>query len=177
MTPKELRLIPRIGLFAALIYVMSWATAMLPNVNLIFYIVFVAGFMWGALPGMLVGAFGMGLSTFFSPFGPAALPIMITQIVGASMSGLFGSIYFSMYGNEISSMKLYLIIPLFSIICTLAFFIPVNVVDAWLFQPFWERLYMSSLFSLISIGSNLVLFTLLFPSMISFFEKEQQALC
>ena len=177
MTPKELRLIPRIGLFAALIYVLSWATAMLPNVNLIFFIVFLAGFMWGTLPGMLVGAFGMGLSTFFSPFGPAALPIMITQIAGASLSGLFGSIYFSMYGNEISTLKLYLIIPFFSIICTLGFFIPVNIVDSWLFQPFWERLYISSIWSLISVGSNILLFTLLFPSMISFCKKEQQALC
>lgn len=177
MTPKELRLIPRIGLFAALIYVLSWATAMLPNVNLIFFVVFIAGFMWGAVPGMLVGAFGMGLSSLFSPFGPAALPVMISQVAGASFSGLFGAIYFSMYGNDISRIKLYVIVPLFSIFCTIAFYIPVNIVDSWLFQPFWERFYMSSFWSLISIGSNLLLFTLLFPSMISFCKKEQKALC
>ncbi len=177
MTPKELRLIPRIGLFAALIYVLSLATAMLPNVNLIFFIVFIAGFMWGAIPGMLVGAFGMGLSTFFSPFGPAALPVMTAQIVGASFSGLIGAAYFSIYGNEITNLKLYFSIPLFSFFCTLAFFIPVNIVDSWLFQPFWERFYISSFWSLISVGSNMVLFTLLFPSMISFCKKEQRALC
>lgn len=177
MTPKELRLIPRIGLFAALVYVLSWATAMLPNVNLIFFIVFISGFMWGIIPGMLVGAFGMGLSTFFSPFGPAALPVMIVQIVGASFSGLLGAIYFNMYGNKITNLKLYLIIPLFSILCTLVFFIPVNIVDSWLFQPFWERFYISSYWSLISVGSNLLVFSLLFPSMISFCKKEQSSFC
>lgn len=177
MTPKELRLIPRIGLFAALIYILSMATAPLPNVNLIFFIVFIAGFMWGAVSGMLVGAFGMGLSTFFSPFGPAALPVMIAQIVGASLSGMFGAVYFSLYGNEISKLKLYLWIPIFSILCTLGYFIPVNIVDSWLFQPFWERFYVSSFWSLISVGSNMLLFTLLFPALISFCKKEQSALC
>lgn len=177
MTPKELRLIPRIGLFAALIYVLSWATAMLPNVNLIFFIVFIAGFMWGIIPGMLVGAFGMGLSTFFSPFGPAAFPIMITQIISASLSGLLGALYFSMYGVDLKTVNRFILIPLFSIACTLTFFIPVNIIDSWLFQPFWERFYISSLWSLISVGSNLVLFTLLFPSMIPFCKKEQEAFC
>ena len=177
MTPRELRLIPRIGLFAALIYILSWATAMLPNVNLIFFVVFLAGFMWGTIPGMLVGAFGMGLSTFFSPFGPAALPIMVTQIAAASLSGLLGSIYFSMYGIELKTINRYFFIPLFSILCTITFFIPVNIVDSWLFQPFWERLYISTLWSLISVGSNLLLFTLLFPSMIPFCKKEQEAFC
>ncbi len=177
MTPKELRLIPRIGLFAALIYILSMATAPLPNVNLIFFIVFIAGFMWGAFSGMLVGAFGMGLSSFFSPFGPAALPVMIAQIFGASLSGLFGAIYYYSYGNEISKLKMYLWIPLFSILCTLGYFIPVNIVDSWLFQPFWERFYISSLWSLISVVSNMLLFMLLFPPLISFCKKEQRALC
>jgi len=177
MTPNELRLIPRIGLFASLIYVLSWATAMLPNVNLIFFIVFVAGFMWGTTPGMLVGAFGMGLSTFFSPFGPAALPVMVAQVFGASMSGLLGYLFQSVYQNKLTKLKLYTWLPLFSILCTFCYFIPVTIVDSWLFQPFWERLYMSSFWSLISVGSNILLFMLLFPSIASFCNKEQQSFC
>ncbi len=177
MTSKELRLIPRIGLFAALIYVLSWATAMLPNVNLIFFIVFISGYMWGAFPGMLVGAFGMGLSTFFSPFGPAALPVMVAQVFGASMSGVLGAMFVRITGDRLTQFRLYLWLPIFSLACTLGFFIPVNIVDSWLFQPFWERLYISSFWSLISVGSNIVLFMLLFPALISFCKKEQETFC
>lgn len=177
MTPKELRLIPRIGLFAALIYVLSWATAMLPNVNLIFFIVFISGYMWGIIPGMLVGAFGMGLTTFFNPFGPAMIPVMLAQIIGASISGLLGAVYFSMYKDSVSKFNLLFIIPLFSLLCTIGYFIPVNLIDSWLIQPFWERFYVSSLWSLISVGSNIVLFMLLFPAMISFCKKEREAFC
>ena len=37
------RLIARIALFSALIYVLSWGTSFLPSVNLAFFIAFAAG--------------------------------------------------------------------------------------------------------------------------------------
>ena len=71
----SVRLISRIALFAALFYVLSWGTAFLPNVNLGFLVAFTAGLLWGAVPGMLVGAVGMGIFTMFNPYGPATVPV------------------------------------------------------------------------------------------------------
>ena len=77
-------LVARIALFSALVYVLSWGTSYLPNVNFIFFIVFSAGFLWGAVPGILVGLIGMGLWTAFNPYGPAPAPIMMAQVIGAA---------------------------------------------------------------------------------------------
>jgi uncharacterized membrane protein len=87
----RLRLITRIALFSALIYVLSWGTSYFPNLNFIFFIVFVAGFLWGVVPGMLVGLIGMGLWTAFNPYGMAVPPIMLAQMLGASAGGVVGA--------------------------------------------------------------------------------------
>lgn len=177
MTPRGIRLIPRIGLFASLIYVLSWATSPLLNVNLVFFIVFSAGYMWGRTAGMLVGAIGMGITTFFNPFGPAMLPVMIAQVIGASLSGLIGASMYSLHLFDKSTFSLYGFLTLSALVCTICYFIPVNLIDSWIMQPFWERLYISSLWSLISVGSNILIFALLFPPLRSFYTKEREALC
>ena len=84
------RLFTRIALFSALVYVFSWATSYLPNVSFAFFIVFTTGFLWGKLPGMLVGIIGMGLTTVFNPFGPAHPYMMIAQVLGMTVSGIAG---------------------------------------------------------------------------------------
>lgn len=177
MTPRGIRLIPRIGLFASLIYILSWATTPLPNVNLIFFIVFSAGYMWGTSAGIITGAIGMGITTFFNPFGPAALPVMIAQVAGTAVSGLIGSFVYQLQIFNRSMISFYGIIILSAILCTVCFFLPVNLIDSWIFQPFWERFYISSVWSLVSVGSNILIFTLLFPALRTFYAKEREALC
>jgi hypothetical protein len=157
------RLITRIALFAGLIYVFSWATSYLPNINLIFFIVFSAGFLWGAAAGAMVGTIGMGLWTFLNPYGPAALPVMLAQIGGAAVSGIVGAVIARGRWQEASSWSLTARLCVSAALCTIAFYLPVNSVDAWLFQPFWPRFVTSGVWTLISLGSNLLIFPLLFP--------------
>ena len=90
---SSVRQLTRIALFAALIYVLSWSTVYLPNVNLGFFVAFTAGFLWGLGPGALVGALGMWLWTTFHPYGPVSLPITIAQVAGMAASGLVGHVY------------------------------------------------------------------------------------
>ena len=117
---SRLRLIPRIALFSALIYVLSWGTSYLPNVNLVFFIAFMAGAFWGLIPGVLVGAIGMGLWTTFHPF-----------------------------------------------------YLPVNLVDAWIFRPFWPRFIGGMAWSLISLGSNAIIFPVLFRPVWYMYNRER----
>jgi len=152
----------RIALFAALVYVLSWGTSYLPNVNFIFFIVFSSGFLWGIAPGMLVGAIGMGLWTLLNPYGPAALPVMIAQVVGASGSGLVGGLFrignWHLKGPRSRATALLLA----ALFCTLLFYLPVNTVDAWLFGPFVARFVGGLIWAAISLVANLAIFPLLF---------------
>jgi hypothetical protein len=165
----RLRMIARVGLFAALIYVLSWATAYLPNVNFIFFIVFVSGYLWGAKPGFLVGFIGMGLWTGLNPFGPAVLPIMAVQTIGAGLSGLAGRSFQIIARDSWGTKQRLAALVLAAIICTLLYYLPVIIVDAWLFQPFWPRFISGLPWVAISIISNVLIFSLLFGRVVDLY--------
>lgn len=155
-------LVTRIALFAALVYVLSWGTMWLPNVNFVFFIVFSAGFLWGTIPGALVGMVGMGLWTVFNPYGPAMPPVMMAQIIGAAGSGPVGAIFSKGQWQNWTWPRLVVSLWLAALMCTTLYFLPVNIVDAWMLGPFYERFIGGMLFSAISLGSNLIIFPLLF---------------
>lgn len=154
----------RIALFAALVYVLSWGTSYLPNVNFVFFIVFAAGFLWGAVPGMAVGAVGMGLWTLFNPYGPATLPVMAAQVVGASLSGPIGAWFRQMGWRGVSAHRMVSVLLVTAAICTLLYYLPVGLVDAWVFGPFWPRFLGGAIWAGISLVANMIIFPLLFPA-------------
>ena len=170
------RLVVRIALFAALIYVLSWGTSYLPNVNFIFFIVFSAGLLWGVVPGMLVGAIGMGLWTLFNPYGPAPVPIMIAQVVGATAGGIVGALFRAGEWQRRSKRILTFHLLIAATLCTLLFYLPVNTVDAVLFQPFWPRFVTGALWGMISLAFNLVIFPLLFTATRYLYPRENALL-
>jgi len=163
--------VARVALFAALVYVLSWGTSYLPNINFVFFIVFSAGLLWGAVPGMLVGAVGMGLWTLFNPYGPAAIPVMLAQVIGSAGSGLVGAVMRPLARDaRLSGIRLYHLVAA-AVACTLAFFIPVSVVDAWIFGPFVERLAGGMIWAGVSLVANIVIFPLLFGATRYLYER------
>ena len=169
----RLRLIPRIALFSALIYVFSWGTSYLPNINLAFFIAFSAGVFWGFIPGALVGALGMGLWSMINPFGPATLPVFLAQVFGMALSGLTGGVFAFKKWHLIAGKQLTAYLVLASIACTLLFYIPVNFIDAWLFQPFWPRFVGGMAWSGISLIANIIIFSILFRPVSLLYNKER----
>lgn len=167
-------LIARISLFSAMVYVLSLATSFLPNFNLIFFIVFVSGYLWGKIPGMIVGAVGMSLWTLFNPYGPAAFPVMAAQVIGTALGGCFGGMLKKLTVDNLKR-KFYLT-ALIGVVCSLLFFVPVNMVDAYIFQPFWPRFSVGMFWSLFSLGANMIIFPLLFAALSPFFIKEKKRL-
>jgi len=157
-------LVARIALFSALIYVLSWGTAYLPNVNFIFFIVFSAGFLWGIFPGILIGFIGMGLWTMFNPYGPAAAPIMIAQVFGAAGSGVVGAIFRISNWRRCNRWALVFRLMIAAFFCTVIFYLPVNTVDALVFQPFWPRFFGGAIWAVVSLGFNLIIFPLFFTA-------------
>jgi uncharacterized membrane protein len=167
------RLITRIALFAALIYVMAWATAPLLNVKLTFLMAFAAGFLWGMIPGVLVGAIGQWLWTLFNPYGPATLPVMIAQVAGLAACGALGRVFRRFILGTTTRPAKIITLGLAAASCTLAFFLPVTLVDAWVYQPFWPRMIGGLPFVAISLGANLLIFPLLFGIVLHLYEREQ----
>lgn len=172
MILSRVQKISRVALFSALVYVLSWGTSFLPNISLMFFVIFLAGYLWGLVSGLLVGAIGMGLWTFFNPYGPAQISIMIAQIVGASLSGLVGYGFRLQNGIVLKRLNRALILILCAFLCTFLFFLPVNLIDAWLFQPFFERFIASSIWSIPSFISNMIIFPLLFVALEGFLKRE-----
>jgi len=168
------RLIARIALFSALIYVLSWGTAAIPNVNPAFFIIFSAGYLWGLVPGFLVGAVGMGLWTSFNPFGPAPIPIAAAQVFGGGICGVVGFFFKSFLSPNKMIWHSYFFLISAGVICTLVFFVPVSLIDAWLFQPFRERFIASMIFSIYPLAANIIIFPLLFRLLRPFYVKEYE---
>ncbi|MDH3889971.1 MAG: ECF transporter S component [candidate division Zixibacteria bacterium] len=167
------RLISRIALFSALIYVLSYATAYLPNVSFVFFIVFAGGYLWGALAGSMIGLIGMWLSSSFNPFGPAALPLLVAQMIGAGCGGLVGAFVHGRSDHgRIPPGMMWLILA--AVVCTLAYYLPVNGVDAWLYQPFWPRFISGLPWVAISMVSNALIFPLLFGVVTRLYARESR---
>lgn len=157
------RLITRIALFSALFYVLSWGTALLPNVNLGFLLAFSAGYLWGVWAGVSVGLVGMSLWTFFNPLGPAALPIAAAQVGGMAACGALGAAFHPLIGGLRDYSKItWIWLVAAGIACGLAFYLPVSIVDAWVFQPFWPRIIAGLAFTGVSLVVNAFVFPLLF---------------
>ena len=168
----NIRLITRIALFSAMIYVLSWGTTFLPNVNLAFFITFLSGYLWGAVPGLLVGMIGMGLWTSFNPYGPATFPVMLAQVVGMGACGLIGHIFKRMRLGSLSQPHKLIMLTVAAIVCSLVFYLPVTAVDAWVYQPFWPRFYTGLAWGMVSLLANLMIFPLLFVAVRRLYDRE-----
>ncbi len=165
-------LVARIALFAALVYVLSWGTSYLPNVNFVFFLVFSAGFLWGLVPGALVGAIGMGLWTVFNPYGMAPLPIAGAQVIGAAGSAVVGTVFRGARWHHGSRAPVTARLVFSALLCTVVFYLPVNTIDALLFQPFWPRFVGGAVWGMISLGFNAVIFPLLFQAIRYLYARE-----
>ena len=166
------RLLTRVALFSSLIYVFCWATSYLPNVKVIFFVIFSAGFLWGMIPGAVVGLIGMGLWTMFNPYGPAAIPITLAQVFGAALCAPIGDILHRIGWRRFRTRSLGAILVACGVVCTIAFYLPVNIVDAWVYQPFWPRLISALPWTAVSLVTNAIVFPLLFPVTRFLYERE-----
>ncbi|MEM2155094.1 MAG: ECF transporter S component [Candidatus Jordarchaeales archaeon] len=81
-----------IGVFTAAAVAGTFALSPLPNVEIITFCAFVAGFLFGSRVGGMVGALSMFLFSAISPYGSGlGYPfLLLTQVVGMSIAGLVG---------------------------------------------------------------------------------------
>jgi uncharacterized membrane protein len=151
-----------IGVFSALAYVGSFVLMSIPNATLAILLIFYAGYYLGVTGGALTGMISALLISLFNPYGLAMLPILAAQVLAYVIIGGLGGLFadhltFKDYRKGIIPLSL------LGLLTALTYQVPVSLMDAWLFGPFWARLTMSIGFALVTIVSNILFFALLFP--------------
>ncbi len=151
------------AILAALCYVTMLPLIGFYNVFLTLFICFAAGVMLGPGWGFLTGVVGMFLCSYFNPLGAALPPIMLAQMIGAGLSGLLGGWLSKMLTGRRAGVGIYILMGFLGLVTALFYHLLVDIVDAWLWGPFWARLQLGLISSLVTIISNIVIFVVLYP--------------
>jgi hypothetical protein len=172
----RVKILARVAVFAALVFVFSYFSVWLYNVNLAFFIVFSAGCLWGLWPGIGTGVIGFFLWSNFNPFGPAPFPLLISQLIGISFSAVLGVALSGFIHARGRGAQRMLILSACGLASGFGYHLIVDVVDALLYQPFWPRLIGGLVFSLITIVSNCIIFPLFYPALDFLREREKKTI-
>jgi uncharacterized membrane protein len=164
----------RVAVFSALVFAFCFLSSFVPNVNPAFFVIFAAGFLWGVWPGVTVGAVGYFIWIIANPYGPSPLPLLLSQIVGIGFSGILGALARRFLKDIRWNFSTAVVMAVCGLLSGLVYHVVVDVVDAWLYQPFWPRLLAGLVFSLITIISNAIIFPLFFPALTFLYEKENR---
>ncbi|MCK4655875.1 MAG: ECF transporter S component [candidate division Zixibacteria bacterium] len=151
------------AIFAALCYVTMLPLVGFYNVFLTLFICFTAGVLLGAGWGFLTGIIGMFLCSYFNPLGAALPPIMLAQMIGAGFSGWLGGTVGRRLPMRQYSVIHFVLMGAMGLVTALVYHLLVDVIDAWLWGPFWVRLQIGLISSLVTIVSNVIIFVVLFP--------------
>ncbi|HEX5131990.1 MAG TPA: hypothetical protein VFX92_05845 [Candidatus Krumholzibacteria bacterium] len=89
---KNTRAVLLATLLTALVYVAGQVLAAIPNVELVTFLAFVAGFLLGPLLGAVVGGAGMAAHSLFNVMGMVAPPVWIAQWGAYALVGVAGAL-------------------------------------------------------------------------------------
>lgn len=84
--------IAKIPIFVALGIGLGYVFAPVPNVELVIPTIFLSGVLLGRREGGVVGFFVFLIFGFFNPYGPSPPPLLLAQILGGIVVGVFGGI-------------------------------------------------------------------------------------
>ncbi len=156
------RLIAAVGVLSALAYVGSFLLMAIPNVTLSIMLVFFAGYYLGDKGGLLVGIISSLLISLLNPYGIVQLPILLTQVISYAVIGLVGGLVAPLLDRDTNAVY-FIWLGVLGVITAVIYQLPVSVVDAFVFGPFWARLAASAAFAVVTVLGNLLFFVILFP--------------
>ncbi len=163
------RTITLLALWTAATVALGYALATVPNVELVTASIFLAGYLFGPAAGVLVGLSAEFLYSLTSPYGLAAPPLLVAQLLGMAFAGFVGG----WLGNAVNAwhrgLRLHLVFGLVGLFVTLAF----DLVTTASFLVFsgitLKKLLVSALFGLgfylVHIGWNTLVFATVLPAL------------
>ena len=101
-TKKKSIELSAISVFSALAIGGGYALSFVPNVEVMSFLVFSSGFIFGVKVGSLVGLISMTIYTTWNPWGGPIPVISLAQIFGMSLFGAVGGFYGSSYRQRVN---------------------------------------------------------------------------
>lgn len=148
----------------------SFALMALPNVNIMDLVVFVTGFVFGPFIGGTTGILAWAVYGTLNPLG-FSLTILISTMIGEAIYGIVGGLIgrFSYKKLENSfNFKFRLELSLWGFILTITYDLLTNIVFALTFKvPIVAAIVTGLGFSIMHVGSNVLLFFVAVPPLIS----------
>lgn len=89
-----------LSIFIALGVSLGFIFTIVPNVELVTTTIFIAGYFMGWREGLFVGLITEGIYSLFNPYGMAAPPLFIAQIVAMSITGFLGGMTSKLPGKD-----------------------------------------------------------------------------
>ncbi len=160
---QDTRFIARAAVLCALAYVSALVSVYIPNVSLIYVVVFASGALLGFSGGLAVGGIGMFLWTVFNPYGMAPVPTAISQVVGMMLVGLVGALVSRSPLISRTSSRGFWVFGLLGLMAGILYQLCVSLMQAVLYGPFWPALASNIGFALLTIASNIIIFAVCYP--------------
>jgi hypothetical protein len=152
------------AIFTALAVAGGLVLAQIPNVELVTAIIFLSGMMLGVGSGAVIGAVAEFLYSSFNPYGLAAPPLLIAQMISMMLVGAAGGFVRNLFGRRFPPAWLlgllgFALTFVFDLLTTLSFTIVVGSGLAGFLAAVTFGVY----FYLAHQASNLLIFGLLLP--------------
>jgi len=158
--------IASVSIMSALAVVSGYALSVIPNVELMSFIIFISGFLMGVWEGVVVALVSTLIYTIWNPWGPPLLPISLAQIMCEVVIGFSGGIY-GRRKSEKKESTLVIEAAILGAVLTLFYDIITNVAFAIAFGLVNEMIYvllMGIWYSAFHIFTNAMIFgTLTLP--------------
>jgi len=170
----ELNNLVRAAIFSALAIGLGFSLLMIPNIELITVIVFIAGITLGTKWGILVGGTAEFIFSVFNPFGSGLVfpPLLVSQVVAMVIVGIIGGILRKiLFIKEYSKKHIILLVIvgflltfLFDSLTTLAY--PISMGFDF---PQAFGIYLSGLgFTFLHQISNAIIFPIIVPKVVKY---------
>ena len=162
----------RASIFTALAIGLGFSLLMVPNIELITIIVFLAGLTLGVKWGIIVGGTAEFIFSVLNPFGSGLVfpPLLISQVVSMILIGMLGGIFRPVYFVKEYSTKRLLLLGISGFILTLLFdsfttlSYPISVGFDF---PQTLGIYISGIgFTLLHQVSNAIIFPIVVPKVV-----------
>lgn len=170
---RSLKKLTFMALFIALGVSLGYLLAPVPNVELVTMTIFLAGYFFGIKEGFVIGLFTEALYSAFNPYGMAAPPIFIAQILAMGLAGMVGGLTARTHHSFslINILKIgfigFLLTLIFGVLTTLSYSLFTGLTGKKLILSFVYGFY----FYLAHLLSNTLIFLFLVPPLIRAMSK------
>ena len=141
----------------------------IPNFEVLTLVVFASGVLLGARDGAMVGGLTMLVYSLLNPYGAAHPLVTLSQVLGEMVPGWVGGMVAHWSLPDRSVLARSVVLGLLAVGLTACFDLVTNVATGLVFGQMRAVLLGGLPFSLWHIASNLVLFAVLGPPLVSVF--------